>query len=200
MRATFFGEQFWQVLCVGNIATLILDSDATYRLSSRLPMWICLQKATACKSLASSSSSSVLQPTFWPSWSGRDEQLLNPAFNVIRRRCKERHTGVRWLAPLILSTCSLSPPRPPPPMLFNSESFFQQNPKLLDPSDAAAAAQKPAQKSSASKPFLLMKTQDPHCSPWAKKGALDLFPNTKRKEPHAGNKARRQKGTSVTKP
>jgi hypothetical protein len=50
-------------------------------------------------------------------------------------------------------------------MLFNSESFFQQNPKLLDPSDAAAAAQKPAQKSSASKPFLLMKTQDPHCSP-----------------------------------
>lgn len=191
------------MLCVGNIATLILDSEATYRLSSRLPMWICLQKATACKTLASSSSSSVLQPTFRPSWSGRDEQLLNPAFNVIRRRCKERHTGVRWLAPLILSTCSLSSSSASSSASYALQFWVflsTQDPKLLDTSDAAAVALKPAQKSSANKPFLLMKIQDPHRSLWAKKGALDLSPNTKRKEPHAGNKARRQQGTSVTKP
>lgn len=158
-------------------------------------MWICLQKATACKSLASSSSSSsVLQPTFRPSWSGRDEQLLNPAFNVIRRRCKERHTGVRWLAPLILSTCSLSSSSASSSACYALQFrvfLSTQDPKLLDTSDAAAAALKSAQKSSANKPFLLMKTQDPHRSPRAKKGALDLFPHTKSKEPHAGNKARK---------
>lgn len=158
-------------------------------------MWICLQKATACKSLASSSSSSVLQPTFRPSWSGRDEQLLNPAFNVVRRWCKERHTGVRWLAPLILSTCSLSSSSASSSAFYTLQFWVflsTQDPKLLDTSDAAAAAAlKSAQKSSANKPFLLMKTQDPHRSPWAKKGALDLFPHTKRKEPHAGNKARK---------
>jgi len=157
-------------------------------------MWICLQKATACKSLASSSSSSsVLQPTFRPSWSGRDEQLLNPAFNVIRRRYKERHTGVRWLAPLILSTCSLSSSSASSSASYALQFrvfLSTQDPKLLDTSDAAAAL-KSAQKSSANKPFLLMKTQDPHRSPRAKKGALDLFPRTKRKEPHAGNKARK---------
>jgi hypothetical protein len=150
-------------------------------------MWICLQKATACESLASSSSSSVLQPTFRPSWSGRDEQLLNPAFNVIRRRCKERHTGVRWLAPLILSTCSLSSSSASSSASYALQFWVllsTQDPKLLDTSDAAAAALKPAQKSSANKPFLLMKTRDPHRSPWAKRGGFRSLPKLPKGKNH----------------